>query len=522
MKNILIIDDDQMLQAMLNDILKGQEWEVHSALDCAEASRILAHNTFSIILLDIYLPDQDGLEFLASSKNLMNSSLVIVTTVTPSLERALEAIKLGVYDFIPKPLKKDELLRYLDKAFDYWKSKQENAFLLTALRKKIADLEETNLQLNIERTRIYALLKDMNEGVLLMNEKGKINLINRKAIEIFDIATGKENKFSAHSTHFHELMKKMNEVRGKGKGSSYQFKTGEKRTNFYNVHLVPLIHNNCTEALAVVNDVTELIRTYEMRSSFTSKISHELRTPLSNIKSSLKIIKKKYSNDYEKLKEYFSIIEKELDQLYSEISALLDFGAYADENVDLILEENDLNKVINQEINDLLPKFRKKNIDLRIKLPTLLQSFVFDSEKIAKVIRNLLENACRFTPVEGSVEIGSEMYDEYVTFKNKYFLDIDSDLKSQFVVIYTKDSGIGIEAAEKEKIFEPFYQAESIFEHKEGMGLGLFICKSIIKAHGGFIWAKSNGDKGSTFYFALPLIGAKDDKLKNIYFKTSK
>jgi len=519
MKKILLIDDDKLTQTMLSDFLSKQGWNITVASDAASASRILLGDSFSIILLDLYLPDRDGLDFLSSAKNMINSSLVIVLTASPSLDKAIEAFQSGVYDFMAKPLEEDKLMLTINKAYGYWTSKKDNAFLLESLKNKIAALEETNVQLSVERSRIYALLRDMNEGVLLMNEKGKINLINRKAMEIFKIAAGKESKLASKSIHFNDIIKKMQTVQSDSKAISHQFKEGEKRISYYNAHIMPIVQDNCNEVLAIINDITEIIKIYEMRSSFSSKISHELRTPVSAIKGVLNIIKKKHSAEYEKLKDYFPVIEKEIEQLQSEINALLEFAVYSNDNVDLMLSENDLSAIINQEINELFPQLKEKKIDVKISLPTELQAFVFDSEKIAKVIRNLLNNACKFTPEEGSIEIGSEIVNNVAELKKRYWLDENSNAKNKFIMIYIKDNGNGIETADRDNLFEPFFQAESIFDHQEGMGLGLFICKSIVKAHGGFIWMRNNQDKGSTFYFALPLIGVKESSSRNVFFK---
>jgi two-component system, OmpR family, phosphate regulon sensor histidine kinase PhoR len=520
-KKILIIDDSKLAHKIVTELLIPHAWEVRSVYDTKQAMQTFASEHFPIILLDIVLPDQDGLEFLSTIKNHVVDSLTIVISAHPSIEKAIKAIKLGAYDFITKPFNNDEFIHTIENAFAYWKSQQDKSVLLSMLKNKVSELENAMLQTKKEKSRTYALLRSMSEGALLMNEHGKITLINRKAAEIINISLDDENKINYGSIHLRTIMAKMKEVQKTQQLSSLQIKVGDKKPSYYNVQIIPLQHDNSIEILALLSDITELIKIYEMRSDFISRLSHELRTPLTNIKNSQHLMKKIMNPMSDQITKYFDIMEKETEHLQMHVNDLLSYADYSSRKTELELAENNLHEIMKKEIEFITAEFNSKKINIAVKMPSEAITFIFDEQKISKVIKNLLNNAFSFTPEEGSVEIGCYIENSYPALKNKFRLPLDLNLKSKFVVVYVKDSGVGIEQQEQSKIFEPFYQSESIQYHHEGTGLGLFISKSIVESHSGVIWFQSAPGKGSTFYFALPFIGANEFESAKVFLKIS-
>ena len=153
-------------------------------------------------------------------------------------------------------------------------------------------------------------------------------------------------------------------------------------------------------------------------------------------------------------------------------------------------------------------------IDLTLSLPETLPMVLGDSERMAQVFGNLVDNALKFTPADGQIVV-----DGYVlggaADRKRPRLDILSDAgdvsvlrNGQWVVITVSDTGIGIPKEEMGRIFERFYQADKSRTGKEGTGLGLSIAREIVQAHGGQITVSSQPGKGSQFHVALPVPAA--------------
>ncbi len=230
----------------------------------------------------------------------------------------------------------------------------------------------------------------------------------------------------------------------------------------------------------------ELKKLDEMKTRFLSTISHELRTPMTPMKAQLQMLLKKYFGELnDEQEESLRIVLNNTERLDSLIADLLDVSRIQAKALKLFLKKNSLNEVIKETLKLLEPKIKKKGLDISIRL-TPLPKFYFDKNRITQVMINLLDNAVKFTP-KGKISVFSK-----------------KSRKKAIVVI--KDTGVGISKEIQSKLFHPFIQEDtSKTRNFGGTGLGLSICKGIIDAHNGRIWFESKKNKGSTFYFELPI-----------------
>lgn len=520
MKKLLFIDDDKLFQEKIKDELRNTDWDLSVASDSEEALRLLKEHQFPIILLDLILPDADGLNLIPQFKQISPDSLIIVQTAYPTIDRAIRAIKEGAYDFFIKPYS-NNITYVLDRAYSLWKSKKENFLLSNELRVRISELEKYADRLNKERNKILTLLKEIKEGVIVINEENKIYLINDVAMEIFQVNYDKKTKkFYCSSPNFKRLLENMIKVKEERLSSlSLQFKIGKKHPKYYNVSIKLLSDKNSAEVIAIINDVSEIIELHEMRSTFISKLSHELRTPLSIIKGSIDILEKKLSCEDQSLAGYLKIINEQINHLNNKITQLLSFSEFYTGNVTINREMNSIIKVLKAESNILMEKFQSKGINFSMQLPTEIPDFLFDYEKISLALRSYLENAYKFSPEGGSIFISAKVINHLSEIEEIIPPKITYKLSGEILIICIKDEGPGIESQEREIIFEPFFQSETIYEHSNGMGLGLYIAKSIIEAHGGITWVQNGKPTGSIFYILLPLIGNQISELSPALFK---
>ncbi len=250
---------------------------------------------------------------------------------------------------------------------------------------------------------------------------------------------------------------------------------------------------------AIVRDITEtkqmeqkLKEVNRMKSEFLRRASHELKTPLISIKGFADLILTMYSEDLNpdilsKLEE----IDKGCERLQNIINNLLHTSKLESPDLKPKIEKEDLSFLIYYCIDELQPLAVKREHSFNIEIHESIITR-FEKEEIHDIISNLLINAIKYTPPRG-------------------WIDIKTELTDDFVIISIKDNGIGFTVEEKEKIFKQFGKIERYGQGLDlgidGTGLGLYISKRIVESHGGEIWMESEGkDKGSTFYFSLPLI----------------
>ena len=240
-----------------------------------------------------------------------------------------------------------------------------------------------------------------------------------------------------------------------------------------------------------VKDANERLKEHDkMQKEFIDIAAHELRTPIQPILGLADILYSKINNN-EQL-EYLDIIIRNARRLQALTENILDVSKIESNSLILKKEQFDLNKAILHVITDY--KNQIKNTDkIKIMLISNGDFFVYaDQIRITQVISNLLNNAIKSTKYDGSIYIKLEKEREKIA-------NGDND----HIVVSVKDSGEGIHSDIKPYLFSKFTTKSD-----QGTGLGLFISKNIIEAHGGKIWAENNdiGEKGATFYFTLPLV----------------
>lgn len=249
----------------------------------------------------------------------------------------------------------------------------------------------------------------------------------------------------------------------------------------------PLYDEEGRLARVIVNvvDITRFREAEEMKSTFVSVISHELKTPVALIKGYANTLAREDAHwDSATLREGLQVISEESDRLNGLINNLLDAsriqaGAFKLERGDVTLPKLAARVVEN---------FRMQATGHRFVLdfPADFPCVSGDEERLRQVLDNLVSNAIKYSPGGGEIRIGGWSAGAQVT-------------------VYVADQGIGIPREEQGKLFQRFYRVDSSLRRStQGAGLGLYLCKSIIEAHGGQIWLRSEPGKGTTVFFSLP------------------
>lgn len=229
------------------------------------------------------------------------------------------------------------------------------------------------------------------------------------------------------------------------------------------------------------NELNELKQHMQLQDDFVSTISHELRTPLGFIKGySTSLLRQDTSWDPETQKEFLTIIDEEADHLSLLIENVLESARLQSKTLPLRFQPLRLDAVLRDVSARIRARYKDLDVNLDLDSSTAIHA---DGVRIAQVIENMFTNAVKYAPgaaiFVGLKQVGGSM------------------------IVSFMDNGPGIPAESLPLIFERFYRVRS--EKATGTGLGLFICKQIIEAHRGKIWAESNPGQGTTFFIELPI-----------------
>jgi signal transduction histidine kinase len=230
----------------------------------------------------------------------------------------------------------------------------------------------------------------------------------------------------------------------------------------------------------------------QAKSEFLANMSHELRTPLHGILSFAQFGRRKYASaEPEKIQNYFERIEQSGITLMRLLNDLLDLAKLEAGRMSFSFEPCDLRTVVSAVGDEFVSLLSERELELTCRTPLEKVEASVDVERIKQVLRNLLSNAVKFSPRGGRIELG-----------------LQAQGQMQFISI--RDQGPGIPDAELEAVFAKFMQSSATRTGAGGTGLGLPICRQIVTAHGGEIFARNHAEQGAVFFVQLPsLHGAK-------------
>lgn len=359
-----------------------------------------------------------------------------------------------------------------------------------ALLNVLEDTDELRRSAVDERNKTMAIIENLTDGVILLNKKKQIEIINSPATELFNTS-----KKEAIGKCFVDLLdienipeiKKILIDKDRIK-NIYR----EEVTTLDGLHLEitsVLLKDEIEEKgfLIIIHDVTKEKLIEKMKTEFVSVAAHQLRTPLSTIKWTIRMILDgdvgEINEEQRELLEQTYISNERMIKL---INDLLDVSRIEEGRLLYDQEDARIEDVLDSVIEASQEMLRNKNMVLEVNKKETPKVKI-DKEKIGVVIQNLLENAIKYTEQGGKIKI-----------------TLDNDEKN--VIFKIEDSGVGIPKSQQDRIFTKFFRAENVTRMEtDGTGLGLYTTKNIVQAHKGQIWFESEENKGTTFYFTIPI-----------------
>lgn len=495
--HILMLEDDP-LDAELNtqQLLLLEEYNCKVKLVSERKSYIDALDEYTpdIILCDYNLPDYTGLEAMNYLMSKNPFIPFIFVTGAMNEETAADAIKAGAWDYVVK----DRLFRLPLAVKSVLKLREE---------KKIAAVAEE------KANRLLMAIEQISAQVIITDHEGKVEYVNRHFTEVTgnreeDIIGTNAQAIISDVEHPEEIIRNLDGLL-EGKSITFELKRRQGNDNVLwdSVAVSPIrdAEKNITNYVAIIEDITlrkqmeqDIIgalnkaeRSDRMKEAFLQNLSHEIRTPLNAIVGFSGLLNSNEDFSEEERKHYTSIITNNSNQLLTIVSDVLTMASIETGEVEFNKTIVDICALYDQLYRDYSERIKGKNIELIYKKPEgrgpcLIET---DEVKLSEILKNLLNNALKFT-LEGSVQLDYEITGDTVKF-------------------YIRDTGIGIDKEDQQKIFERFRQAnDDIHVNYGGAGLGLTIAKSFAGILEGSIQVESESGRGSVFCLSIPYLPA--------------
>ena len=354
--------------------------------------------------------------------------------------------------------------------------------LAASLQAHVNEIEESEKQLN-------SILSNLVSGVVLIDDKGKVDLTNHATERFLSKHTskidGKEYTYVFGPLGIDHLIETVIEDNVKRHDEAHIYFPEER---ILDVHIAPYYSQGWQQrgAIIVLHDITDIRRLEKMRSEFVANVSHELKTPITSVKGFAETLLSGDVPDEATAKQFMQIIYDESERLNRLITDLLELSKIEKQAMPLKISEVNVNEIIENSTQTISKFARDKNITLHLpddKNPVYVEA---DIDRLGQIVLNLVANAVNYTSDNGDIYI-------------------DAEERSSTVVLRVRDTGMGIPEEALDRLFERFYRVDKArSRHSGGTGLGLAIVKHLVESHEGKIYVKSVEGAGSTFTVELP------------------
>ena len=274
---------------------------------------------------------------------------------------------------------------------------------------------------------------------------------------------------------------------------------------------IPLQSASFTQELKATN--RKLQKLERLKSEFISIVSHELRTPLTAIKNAMDIILSGKAGEMtENIEKFVLMGKRNATRLSGIINDLLDISKIEAGKMDFKFELIHIEPVIEYVKNNLSEVAKEKDLTIKYEPSEESVEIYADSNRLEQVLTNLVSNAIKFTPTAGQIEITSRVVNARELQYDHCFEEDIKNLQGNYLQVCVEDHGIGIERKDLNHVFDKFAQIENSLSRKVGgSGLGLPIARQLMESHNGAIWCDSEINKGSRFYFVIPVANDKSN-----------
>jgi len=330
------------------------------------------------------------------------------------------------------------------------------------------------------------IFESMIEGLLLLDEHGRIQLANRAFADLFGITSDIRGWTVIEVLRLHELVALVNSLETQKQVSGFEIKVPGPVERWLQINAAAIYNGGGKRhgTVLVFHDLTRLKQLENARQEFVANVSHELRTPLSLIKGYAETLLDGAKDNPETATRFLQTIDRNAERLRLLIEDLLAISELETGRVRLNIQTVALAQAVAEVLEDFKSRAAAKGMILVNQAPDL--PVRADPGRLEQILGNIVDNAIKYGRAGGTVSVGGRASD------------------TGQVEVFIQDDGPGIPPEALERVFERFYRVDKARSREQGgTGLGLAIVKHLVQSHGGRVWATSRPGCGATFYFSL-------------------
>ena len=367
------------------------------------------------------------------------------------------------------------------------KGSQEIRTLVRTLNAMGKEIDRRIKTISLQRSEREAMFRSMQEGIIAVDHKERIILLNPAARNFFAISEEKPEKKKINQVLKHkDILEFIRHALHRKAYLEQEVTIQEFAKRYFRFSSAPLLAENGQNlgVLIVVNDVTKLIRLDRMRQDFVANVSHELKTPITTITGYVETLRDENLDEATR-RRFLDVIARNSDRMNAIINDLLQLSRLEHGGDQMEKHPQRLHPILKEAVATFQKAAEKKNITLTLNSDETIRATV-NGPLLSQAVTNLLDNAIKYSPEGGQVAV--------------------SLFRSQNTIrIAVKDTGVGIDPKYHQRIFQRFYRVDKARSRQlGGTGLGLSIVKHIVLAHNGFVKVESSTGRGSTFTIVLP------------------
>ena len=524
---ILYVDDDKLLTSTFSTLMKVEGFkDVVVYNNPIEAVEYLKTEAPDLIISDFLMPEMNGLEFLREAKKLYPEVSMILLTAYADKENAIKTInEIGVYKYIEKPWDNDDLIMNIRNGI-------ERSHLLANLRQKIDELEKAKAQLTIysnkleelvaERTKeltlanmkLSGIINYCADGIIIIDAQGNIEQVNPACENMVGLSAEKLQKMKIQEIAYSDDPRMNRAPKSSVKSTILGLSCENSEfllrdlyiRNVLNEESIPVEINFASltsdddeveKFVGVIRNFSQQKENERLRDDFIATLTHDLRTPLLAAIQTLKFFLDGSLGPVEEIQGVLlSTMLQSNEDLLGLVNALLEVYRFESGKLTLCKTNFAVKDLITQCYDELKPLADKKNITFKLECDIDDKTEILaDKSEIKRVMINLCGNAVNYTNKNGEIKIIAKV-------------------QSGDLIFSVADNGNGIPQEDIPSLFNRFSQGSSR-KRSTGTGLGLYLSRQIVEAHGGKIWLDSKLNKGSEFTFLLTNVAKEERQVVN-------
>ncbi|MGE5072463.1 MAG: ATP-binding protein [Anaerolineae bacterium] len=478
---ILLALDPSPVLGLMERALRAAGHEVAVVQTYDGLIKVLDESSPALLLIGETFCGKSGIEVGANQLDRFPTLPIILYAERDTTGLTKAVLRAGLSGYLYPPLRTDDIVEAVQRSLA--RARHLGDWIRREVRHTTASLEKRAQLSESEKRRLESIFSSIEDGVIVLDDQRRLILINRVAREAFDLDGADFSGRPLDDVINHNDLRALLAKSGDGAVKYYEINFDDGRV--FNAQHTPIPE---VGSAVTMQDITYLKRLDQMKSDFVHTVSHDLRSPLTAVLGYAELVER-VGPLTEQQQEFVRRIQGSVQSITALVNELLDLGRL-EAGFDSRRESVQLESILSYSLGLFDPTIKEKQIRLTQEVGSGLPALRANPIRIRQMIDNLIGNAVKYTPPDGTVS-----------------LVVRSEAKQ--IIFEVKDSGPGIPRDEQLRIFEKFYRGSNVSGTK-GSGLGLAIVKSIVDSYHGRVWVESTINECSTFIVVLPAFEPKE------------